>query len=106
MRTIELIEMGLNEVTRQCHVINDVMLECKHGSDCQEVKNGKRDSFLDRLADEHEMLLDEVHGKVVELLDLCGEYMNNSGMTDGVEAAISKPIYDLVYKRKTEDDFD
>ena len=106
MKKIELIELGLHEVLRQCHVIDGVMTECIHGSNIQEAKGIGRDRFLDKLVYNHQELLDEVHTKVIELLDLCGEYMNNSGMTDGVEAAISKVVYDLVYERKTEKDYE
>ena len=106
MTKIELIELGLHEVLRQCHVIDSVMNECTHVNNIRAAKGTGRDKTLDKLVYNHQELLDEVHTKVIELLDLCGEYMNNSGMTDGVEAAISEVVYDLVYERKTEKDYE
>ena len=39
-------------------------------------------------------------------MEMVGEYMNGCDMVSAVDVAINKPIYDLVYGRKTEDDFE
>jgi hypothetical protein len=66
----------------------------------------KIDDVLRELPEQHEDFLKEVHGKVVELMEMVGEYMNGCDMVHPVDIAINKPIYDLVYERKTEEDFE
>lgn len=43
---------------------------------------------------------------MAELLEMVGEYMNDHEMIEAVDLAINTPIYDLVYERKTDDDFE
>ena len=107
MRSIELIELGLNEIARECRIIDDVMTESMHASLLLDAtSNNERSEFFDRMATQHADMLKEVHGKVRDLLEFVGEYLNGQDMVSGVDLAINKTVYDLVYERTKEEDYE
>jgi hypothetical protein len=106
MKTIEKIELGLYEIARECRIIDRVATSHETLNAIHEAGGHKIDGILKELPEQHEDFLKDVHGKVVELLEMVGEYMNGCDMVSAVDVAINKPIYDLVYERKTEEDFE
>lgn len=107
MRKIELIALGLNEIARECHIIDDVMVECIRAAAMQKTKgNTDGEAFFNRIAEGHQELLKEVYEKVRDLLEFVGEYMNGQDMVSPVDLAINKAVYDLVYERTTEKDYE
>jgi len=106
MKTIEKIELGLYEVARECRIIDRVVTSHETLNAIHEAGGHKIDDVLRELPEQHEDFLKDVHGKVVELMEMVGEYMNDCDMVSAVDIAINKPIYDLVYERKTEADFE
>jgi len=106
MKTIEKIELGLYEIARECRIIDRVATSHETLNAIHEAGGHKIDDVLKELPEQHEDFLKDVHGKVVELLEMVGEYMNGCDMVSAVDIAINKPIYDLVYERKTEEDFE
>lgn len=109
MRKIELIELGLNEIARECHIIDDVMMEEKHAANFLKLKFALKtdnERCLNHIAERHQSILNEVHEKVRDLLELVGEYMNGQDMVSPVDLAINKAVYDLVYERTTEKDYE
>lgn len=106
MRRIEKIELGLYEIARECRTINRVATNQEVLNVIHEAGGEKVDDALKELPEQHDDFLKDVHGKVVELLEMVGEYMNTCDMVSAVDIAINSPIYDLVYERKTEDDFE
>lgn len=107
MRSIELIELGLNEIGRECRIIDDVMTDVIHAGQLLEVtKNGDKVAFFDRMATQHADMLKEVHKKVRDLLEFVGEYLNGQDMVSGVDLAINKTVYDLVYERTKDEDYE
>lgn len=107
MRSIELIELGLNEIARECRIIDDVATEDIHaGLLLDATGNGDRRALFDRMAAQHSEMLREVHEKVRDLLEFVGEYMNGQDMVSAVDLAINKTIYDLVYERTKEEDYE
>lgn len=106
MKTIEKIELGLYEIARECRTIDRVATSQETLIAFHEAGGHKIDDVLKELPEQHEDFLKEVQGRVVELLEMVGEYMNGCDMVSAVDVAINKPIYDLVYDRKTEDDFE
>ena len=106
MKTIEKIELGLYEIARECRTIDRVIDSHETLNAIHEAGGYKVDDVFKELPEQHEDFLTEVHGRVVELLEMVGEYMNGCDMVSAVDVAISKPIYDLVYGRKTDDDFE
>ena len=106
MRKIELIELGLNEIARECRIIDCVAMDCKASNALRVAKGKGSDETFEHIVKQHDEILEEVHSKVRELMEYVGEVMNAGEMVTAVDAAISKPIYDLVYERKTEKDYD
>lgn len=107
MRSIELIELGLNEIARECRIIDDVATEDIHAGQLLEVtKKADKGAFFDRMATRHADMLKEVHEKVRDLLEFVGEYMNGQDMVSAVDLAINKAVYDLVYERTKEEDYE
>lgn len=107
MRSIELIELGLNEIARECHIIDDEMLDDRHAGIYQHaIGNFKNEAFFKRSAEGHQDFLKEVHEKVRDLLEFVGEYMNGQDMVSAVDLAINKTVYDLVYGRTKEEDYE
>ena len=98
--------MGLYEIARECRTIDRVTMSHETLNAIHEAGGHKIDDVLKELPEQHEDFLKDVHGKVVELLEMVGEYMNGCDMVSAVDIAINKPIYDLVYERKTEEDFE
>lgn len=104
---MELIALGLNEIARECHIIDDVMMEDKHAAAMQKAEGDTDgEAFFIRIAEGHQDLLKEVHEKVRDLLELVGEYMNGQDMVNPVDLAINRAVYDLVYERTTEEDYE
>ena len=107
MRSIELIELGLNEIARECRIIDDVMMEATHVASLQNVlKKSENEAILNRIAKRHESVLREVHEKVRDLLEFVGEYLNGQDMVSAVDLAINKTVYDLVYERTKDEDYE
>ena len=106
MEKMELIELGLNEVARECRIIERVAAESRFCIELMEAKGKPADSVYHDMANEHEAMLNDVHQKVVELLEFVGEYMNCHDMIGAVDVAINKTIYDLVYERTDETSYE
>lgn len=105
MKRIEKIELGLYEIARECRTIDRVATSCATLNGLLRNDRHKVDDLL-KLPEQHEDFLKDVHGKVIELMEMVGEYMNGCEMVSAVDIAINTPIYDLVYERKTDDDFE
>ena len=106
MRKIELIELGLNEIARECRIIDGVSMDCKCAIEIEKAKGKEADNVMSRLSVKHDEMLTEIHGKVVDLLEAVGEYLNANEMVTGVDLALNKAIYDLVYERTKEEDYE
>ena len=76
MRRIEKIELGLYEIARECRTINRVATNQEVLNAIHEAGGEKVDDVLKELPEQHDDFLKDVHGKVVELLEMVGEYMN------------------------------
>ena len=48
----------------------------------------------------------DIHKMLRDVMEEIGEYMNAHDIVQGVDVAINKTIYDLVYERKTEKDYE
>lgn len=107
MRSIELIELALNEIARECRIIDDVMTEAIHaGLLLEATGNADKGAVFDRMETQHAEMLREAHEKVRDLLEFVGEYLNGQDMVSAVDLAINKTIYDLVYERTKEEDYE
>ena len=103
---MELIELGLNEVARECRIIERVAAESRFCLILDQEKGKEPTPIYKQMAEEHEAMLKDVHKKVVELLEFVGEYMNGHDMVGAVDVAINKTVYDLVYERTDETSYE
>ena len=102
MERIELIRLALFEIGRECDIIDSVAVECRH----MRTMGKDKDPIFERIEKRHEMLLAGVHEKLRDIMEEVGEYMNNYDIVSGVDVAINKTIYDLVYERTSELDYE
>ena len=106
MKTVEKIELGLYEIARECRTIDRVATSCETLNAVHEAGGHKVDDVLKEMPCQHGDFLKEVQQDVCRLLEKVGEYINGCDMVSAVDVAINGPIYDLVYDRKDEDDFE
>ena len=106
MERLELIEMALNEIARDCRIVERVNMESKAVIAVCEAKGKPVDDVLKRITKQHEDMLKVVHKMARDLMEFTGEYMNSCDMVEGVDVALSKVVYDLVYERTTEKDYE
>lgn len=106
MRKIELIELGLNEIARECRIIDGVACDCRQAIAITQAKGKEADDVLSDMQERHDDMLTDIHGMVIDLLETVGEYMNCNEMVTPVDIALNKAIYDLVYERKTDKDYE
>ena len=82
-------------------------MESIHAASLQKaIEKTDNEAILNRIAERHQSVLKEVHEKVRDLLEFVGEYMNGQDMVSAVDVAINKTIYDLVYERTTDENYE
>lgn len=100
MKQIELINLTLDEIRRSATMINDVQREAIF-SNIQE-----KNELFENLINECENTLKTARTCLREILENIAEFQNAKDMICGVDEALTKVSYDLIYDRKDEDDFD
>lgn len=104
MKTIELINLTLNEIRRSAQVIADVTTESEmivpHQAD------GTVKDILNKRINENNEALNQCRIALREVLEDIAEYQNSCDMVSGVDAELGKVAYDLIYERKTDADYD
>lgn len=106
MERIELIELALAEIGRECHIIDRLSTECRNHIDLIEAKGKEVDGVLRGLQKQHDDTLKEIHEQLRDVLENVGEYMNAHDIVQPVDLAINKAVYDLVYERTTDKDYE
>lgn len=104
MKTIELINLTLNEIRRSAQVIADMTTESEMIVSHQASENVK-DILNARIKENHEVL-NQCRIALREVLENIAEYQNSCDMVSGVDAELGKVAYDLIYERKTDEDYD
>lgn len=108
MKSIELINLTLNEIRRSAQMVADVENDYRNlifnmkreGSDAKSLEFNKKSA--DRL---HENL-ERCRIALRDVLEDIAECQNNCDMVAGVDAAIGEVTYDLIYERKTDKDYE
>lgn len=107
MRTIELINLTLNEIRRSAQMIADV--ECDYRNLIfnmeKEGVDVNRIAFNKKSADSLHEDLERCRLALRDVLEDIAECQNNRDMVTGVDAAIGEVAYDLIYERKSDSDF-
>lgn len=108
MKSIELINLTLNEIRRSAQMIADVEADYrslifimeKEGFDAELIEVDKKSA--DRLHED----LERCRLALRDVLEDIAECQNNRDMVTGVDAAIGAVAYGLIYERKTEKDYE
>lgn len=108
MKSIELINLTLNEIRRSAQMVADVEADYrnlifnmeKEGFDAERIELNKE--FADRLHED----LERCRLALRNVLEDIAECQNNRGIVTGVDVAIGKVAYDLIYERKTDKDYE
>ena len=100
MRKIELINLTLDEIRRSATMVSDVYIDAAHSN------NEERNDLFEKIMSDCDSMLEDTRIKLRDILENIAEFQNDKDMICGVDMAISKNIYDLIYERKDEYDFD
>lgn len=108
MKTIELINLTLNEIRRAAQTIADVEADYrnlifnmeKDGVEAERIEFNKKSA--DRLHED----LERCRLALRDVLEDVAECQNNRDMVTAVDVAIGEVAYDLIYERKTEKDYE
>ena len=106
MEKIELINMALFEIGRECQIVDALSKESLRHIEVIEAKGKEVPETFRKLKEQHDEMLSEIHKMLRDVMEEIGEYMNANDIVQGVDVAINKPIYDLVYERKNEKDYE
>lgn len=92
MTKIELINLTLDEIRRSATIINDTRREAaKYDKD---------------LANEMVACLEEIRAYLRDVLEKAATCQNVYDMISGIDVALTEVSYDLIYERKTEQDYE
>ena len=108
MKSIELINLTLNEIRHSAQIIADVEADYRNL-----IFNMEKDGFDAEWIEFNKKSADRLHGDLErcrlalrDILEDIAECQNNHDMVAGVDAAIGEVAYDLIYERKTDKDYD
>ena len=100
MEKIELINMALFEIGRECQIVDALSKEFLRHIEVIEAKGKEVPDTFRKLKEQHDDMLSDIHKMLRDVMEEIGEYMNAHDIVQGVDVAINKTIYDLVYERK------
>lgn len=105
MSDFELINLTLDQIRRIAGIIEQVRVEQWHLLKAQgeESISGK---IMKDCYDKNEAALKKCRLALRNVLEDIAEYQNAGDMVSAVDAALSKVPFDLIYKRKSEEDFE
>lgn len=108
MKSIELINLTLNEIRRSAQMVADVEADYRNL-----IFNMEKEGFDAGWIEFNKKSADRLHGDLErcrlalrDVLEDIAECQNNHGMVAGVDAAIGEVAYDLIYERKTDKDYE
>lgn len=105
MSDFELINLTLDQIRRIAGIIEQVRVEQWHLLKAQgeESISGK---IIKDCYDKNEAALKKCRLALRNVLKDIAEYQNAGDMVSAVDAALSKVPFDLIYERKSEEDFE
>ncbi len=108
MTTIELINLTLNEIRRSAQMIADVEADYRNLIFNMEKEgfDAERIDFNKKSADHLHVDLERCRLALRGVLEDIAECQNGHDMVRGVDAALGQVAYDLIYERKTDEDYE
>lgn len=104
MKTIELINLTLNEIRRSAQCVADVTAECSMAINLQSSETVVE--LMQIGIKENNDALDRCRIALREVLEDIANYQNSCDMVENVDAALGKVAYDLIYERTTDEDYE
>ena len=107
MKTIELINLTLDEIRRSAQCVADIENDYRHlifnmeKNEC----NAESIEFNKQCADEMQSALNNCRVALRNVLENISNVENSKGLVSPVDAALSKVSYDLIYERTTDEDY-
>ena len=105
MKTIELINLTLNEIRRSAQCVADVMQEQEMVLKLDHQLDKGTDELLTKGILRKYKALDKCRVALRDVLEDIAELQNDCDMVEGVDAALGKVAYDLIYERTTDEDY-
>lgn len=99
MKKIELINLTLDEIRKACTTVDNVCDDTKH------ILHEEDYESLKKLVNDCEDVLNSVRVKLRDVLEEVVDYQNATDMLSGVDCALAKVPFDLIYERTSEDDY-
>lgn len=108
MKTIELINLTLNEIRRSAQMVADVENDYRHLISIMEKIgcDSERIEFNRQCADELQSAINNCRVALRNVLENIANVQNFKDMVSPVDAALGKVAYDLIYERTTDEDYD
>ena len=105
MSDFELINLTLDQIRRIAGVIEQVRVEQWHLLKAQG-KESISGNIMKDCYDKNGAALRKCRFALRDILDDIAEHQNAGDMVSAVDAALSKVSFDLIYERKSEEDFE
>lgn len=105
MSDFELINLTLDQIRRIAGVIEQARVEQWHLLKAQG-KESISGNIMKDCYDKNEAALRKCRFALRDILDDIAEHQNAEDMVSAVDAALSKVSFDLIYERKSEEDFE
>lgn len=100
MEKIELINLTLDEIRRAAQMIEGVQVQALWSNHISP------DIVKDKIATDCTEQLERTRLALREALEEIAEFQNNQDMLSGVDGALAEVSFDLIYERKTDEDFE
>lgn len=100
MKKIELINLTLDEIRRSTTIISDVYVEAALRNRHQ------KDEILEGIMNDCDYALENARKKLRDVLENVANFQNEKDMICGVDIALTKVSYDIIYERKKECDYE
>lgn len=100
MRKIELINLTLDEIRRSTTMVSEVYKDAANSN------RDEKNELFEGIMSDCDRVLEDTRVKLRDVLENIAEFQNDKDMICGVDMALSKTSYDLIYERKDECDFD
>ncbi len=105
MTSIELINLTLNEIRRTAQAVADVKTEQEFILKNKPLAKTTED-VMKRAVERDNNALEYCRKALRDVLEHIANYQNNVNMVRGVDGALGKVAYDLIYERKTDEDYE
>ncbi len=106
MTSIELINLTLNEIRRSAQVVADVKTEQEFILNSNPSMDSIIKEVMTKSVSSSNNALEYCRKALRDVLEHIAEYQNSQDILRGVDTELGKVAYDLIYERKTNEDYE